>query len=136
MGIKKPGLNKGKRVTVAEPIPRGPEVTHPVFCFRYIDPNFDLTQCDKDEQAAFISQLRCLSQLDWNVIVTTQRHGMGTEKISRGSISGRIPACVTDDVNDFLAFRFQAKKPFVGIRRNQVFHVLWIDAKFALYKHS
>ncbi len=61
---------------------------------------------------------------------------MGSEKIDRNSIRARIPAFITDDVNFFLALRFHGKKPFVGLRKGSVFHVLWIDNKFCVYNHG
>jgi hypothetical protein len=35
-----------------------------------------------------------------------------------------LPPCITDEVEHFLAFRFNGKKPMVGYRVNEVFYVL------------
>ncbi|WP_266202852.1 hypothetical protein [Pontibacter kalidii] len=135
MHIKNTRVNKGKKVKTPETTQTTPDATHPVFCFRYLAKDYDLSTCDKEELSAFIKQLGNLSQLNWQQIITSGRHKMGLEKIARKSIKGRIPSWITSDVDHFLALRFQGKKPFVGHRKGNILHVFWIDTKFSLYSH-
>ncbi|PRY46966.1 hypothetical protein CLV58_10130 [Spirosoma oryzae] len=135
MGIKKPQPTQGKNVKVTTTSIVSPDIKHPVFCFRYLVKGFDLEQCEEYESVALIKHLYNLSQLTWEEIKLAPRHGMGSEKIQRNSIKASIPKFITDDVDYFLALRFQGKKPFVGHRSGSVFHIIWIDNKFTLYNH-
>jgi hypothetical protein len=135
MAIKKPVLNTGKKVKAPELIQRTPDTDHPVFCFRYIAKGYDLSICTNDESTALVKRLAALSQMTWEQIRLAHRHGMGTEKIARTSINGSMPTWATADVDYFLALRFLGKAPFVGHRQGQIFHILWIDRAFTLYKH-
>jgi hypothetical protein len=95
-----------------------------------------MDQCTRDELAFLIKRLGLLSTMSWEQIRMERRHGYGTEKIARTSISGPIPAWASADVDFFLALRFSDNKPFVGYKNGIVFHVLWIDNKFTLYDHG
>lgn len=96
--------------------------------------DFCLSKCDKAEKAAFADTLHKLSQLTWSQLKQLDRHKLGYEKISRGVLKAGIPPHLKDDV-DFIAFRFDGKKAMVGYRDEHVFHVIWLDRTFTLYKH-
>lgn len=113
-----------------------PEIQHPVFCFKYLKSGFDLSRCDKDEKSALIEQLHKLSQFTWNEIRVMGRHQMGSEKIKISSIKTSLPVNLTQDVDSLLCFRFSGMKPFLGHRRNMVFHIFFIDNKFDVYDHE
>ena len=53
------------------------------------------------------------------------------------SLNCELPHSIksTEDVKFLLAFRFDQMKPFVGFRNRFIFHVLFIDRDFTLYKH-
>lgn len=72
--------------------------------------------------------------MSWLEIRNAPRHGLGTEKISRDSLKVIVPASITEDVQ-FLALRFSGMKPMVGFRRNEIFHVVWLDRAFSLFNH-
>lgn len=73
--------------------------------------------------------------MTWIQIRGAHRHGLGTEKIEKSAIKVPIPTVVTEDVS-LLAFRFSGKAPMVGFRERDVFHVLWFDRDYSLYKHE
>jgi len=73
--------------------------------------------------------------MTWYQIQQAPRHGLGSEKIEYDSIKSTKPDIVTKD-STILALRFSGKKPFVGIRDGSLFHIIWIDNKFNLYKHN
>ena len=135
MKIKKRPPDRGRNIVARidnEPLP---EQQPPLFSLRYIDREFCLSACNKDEKAAFADTLHRLSQLTWSQIRQAPRHGLGYEKIDRDSIRGAIPGHVTEDVN-FIAFRFFGLAPMVGYRDRATFFVIWLDRTYSLYPHE
>jgi len=106
----------------------------PVFCLEYLQPQFCLSKCQKDEKAAFADALFKRSKMTWAQIIQAPKHGLGSETIERDAILASIPSHLTEDVR-FMALRFKDKAPMVGYREGRIFHVLWIDRAFKLYKH-
>jgi hypothetical protein len=125
---------KGKRISAREIVDLPPEQESPLFSLRYMNKDYSLAKCTKDEKAAFADTLYKLSQLTWSQINACPRHGSGYEKIARSSIGAPIPSHLKDDVN-FIAFRFFGKAPMVGYRDGAVFYVIWLDRDFTLYPH-
>ncbi len=125
---------KGQRITEAKGEEISPEQQPPMFSLRYLNRDYNLSQCTKDEKAAFADTIAQLSQLTWSQIQSQPRHGLGYEKISRNAIRSSIPSHLTDDVN-LIAFRFCGKAPMVGYRDRAVFYIIWLDRDFTLYPH-
>lgn len=112
-------------------------IEHPVFCFRHMHPEYCLEQCDNQQTVSFIKQLVNLSKLTWQQITQTHRHGMGFEKMTIDSLKAKCPPFVTEDVEHLLAFRYDGKKPFLGLRNRFIFHVISIEREFGeLYNHG
>lgn len=135
--IKKPKANKGQ--TIGAPSAQDTVDTsfdYPIFCFRHLDGTFGMNNCDHDERSALVSQLTRLSQLSWNDIKLSHKHGMGTEKINKSAIRSTFPVFISDDVDHLLAFRFKGLAPFLGHRNGSVLHIIYIDSKFTLYDHG
>lgn len=124
----------GKRISAVEP-KIDFDRQKPIFCLRYIDPEYCISKCDKDDKAAFADKLLQMSQMTWVEIRMAHRHGAGAEKIARDSIHRPIPESVPEDA-PLLAFRFSGKKPMVGYRMQNLFHILWFDRDFTLYDHD
>jgi len=134
----RPQLNKAKRFGA------GPSVNardsygneKPTFCLRYVDPDFCITSCDKNDKAAFAQRIRQLSTMTWNEIIQADRHGFGSEHIPRRSLIPRIPSHVTEDVG-FIALRFSGLKPMVGYQSQGTFHIIWFDRDMkGVYNHG
>jgi hypothetical protein len=132
----KANQNKGNKI--APPIP-SKEVSDlhkkPIFSLVHLQKDYCLSKCDKKEKAAFADTLHKLSQMTWQDILFSPKHGSGSEKISRNSIQTTIPDHLTEDVK-FLAIRFCAKAPMVGYREQNIFQIIWIDRSFSLYDHG
>ena len=109
---------------------------HPIFCFKFIHRDYGLSQCVQDEKIAFLEQMFRLSQLTWQQIEQTQKHGLGSEKIAISSLHAQCPSIVTEDVTFLLALRFLGNAPFVGYRDRFILHILFIDRAFTLYDHG
>jgi len=108
----------------------------PVFSFEYIDKAYCVSKCERDEKASFADKLRILGSLTWNEIIQSPRHQHGFEKIPIQQINGSKPIIISPDVDYVIAFRFHNTKPVVGLRRDQVFFIIWLDRDYSLYDHS
>ena len=106
----------------------------PVFCLHHLADGWRISDCERDDQAAFALTTEKLSRVTWRDIRNAHRHGIGTEKIPRNALKAPVPNDIADDVQ-FFALRFSGKKPMVGFRSSQIFHVVWFDSKFSLYDH-
>jgi hypothetical protein len=127
---------QGKKIgTPSQARDTSPEQQKPIFSLHYLSRDFCLSACTKDEKAAFSDTLRKLSQITWNEISSSPRHGTGYERIRRDALRSSIPPHLQDDVN-FIAFRFFGRAPMVGYRDENIFHVVWIDRTFSLYDHG
>lgn len=131
------GPNLGKHISgkaLAHQAPN-PDQLPPKFSFHYLQKNYCITCCTKDEQVSFVERMHRLSQLTWAQLRQADRHGLGYEIISRGSLNVKIPQGITDDVH-IIAFRFCAKAPMVGYRSaDGTFHIIWFDRDFTVYDH-
>lgn len=134
--IKKPAFNKGAHI--APPLePPNFDSKPPVFSLeKIVNSKYCLSQLNQEDKASFADAIFRRKNLPWIEIKKADRHGLGTEKIARGSIKAEIPKFITDDVDHFLAFRFHGKKPMVGYRNRDIFYVLWFDHDFTLYDHE
>jgi hypothetical protein len=108
---------------------------HPIFCFKHLHPEFNIERLSDEEKVALITQIGKLSQLDWQKIEYSHRHGLGTEKIHLHSIKPNCPSFITDDVEYLLAFRFYEKMPFLVHRDKFLAHIIFIDPKGKVYDH-
>ncbi|MGG7598458.1 hypothetical protein ACQ4OD_15640 [Pseudomonas sp. WC1] len=106
----------------------------PVFSLEYLPSGWCIQDCQQAERARMLERLRQISQRTWREIRQLDRHGYGTETISRGSIRAVLPLFLTEDVR-LLAFRAFDLVAMVGYRSGRIFHVIWIDREFKLYKH-
>lgn len=133
--------SKGKKAKFnkKEPprITADPDRLPPVFSFEYMPRNsgHSVDCCDQEHKAAVASRLFLLSQMNWLDIKQAPRHGVGTEKIPRGSMRANLPASVTEDAN-LLALRYHGLCPMVGYRDGRIFYILFIDHDFQVYDHK
>lgn len=107
----------------------------PKFSLEFLDREFCISCCDKNEKAAFADKMRLLSQLTWAEINCAPRHGLGFEKIAQNSINFSIPKRITPDTN-IIAFRFCGTAAMVGFKENEVFYIIWFDRNYKLYDHG
>lgn len=94
-----------------------------------------LSSLDQEHKAMFSEAIFRRKSLSWSEIKRQDRHGLGTEKISKSCIKAPIPRFITEDLNDFLVFRYKGLNPMVGYRQREIFFVLWFDHDFSLYDH-
>jgi len=111
-----------------------PELNYPVFCFKHLQ-----TKPDKDYKfyTEFILRLVKLCNLSWKEIDKTHKHSFGTEKMEIKFLKPDMPSFVTPDMDSLTVFRANGdNRPFLGIRRSNVFHILFIEEQFGdVYDH-
>lgn len=126
--------NKGKRLQLKE---HGDQVDYqkkrPVFSLIHVQKSHCITKCGLDEKAGFAEMLKKLSELTWQELYNAPSHGLGCEPIRRLKV--KPPQHLPKDTI-FVAFRFSGKKPMVGHREKDVFHIIWFDSKFDVYDHG
>lgn len=110
---------------------------NPVFSFAKMKDktNYSVNCMDAEHNAALSKTLFKLGQSTWTIIQGSGRHGFGYEKIALNSIKDRqIRNCFPDGETP-IAFRFKGKAPMLGYRDDEIFHIICLDARFAVYKH-
>ncbi|MGK0393470.1 MAG: hypothetical protein ACJA0B_001644 [Alcanivorax borkumensis] len=132
--IKRGREKQGALVKSQEPV--NYDERPPVFSLEKLQSGkYCLSGLDQTHKAMFSDAIFRRKGLTWRDIKTCDRHGLGTEKISKSSIDAPIPRFITEDVSDFLVFRYNGMNPMVGYRQRDVFFVLWFDHDFTLYNH-
>ncbi|TXL19257.1 hypothetical protein BMR03_15380 [Methylococcaceae bacterium HT2] len=121
--------------------PQQPSVNYnnnvPIFSLEKLQGGkYCLSELDKEDKASFADSLFKRKSLSWSQIQQADKHGLGTEKISKAAIKAEMPKFVTADFKYFLVFRYSGKKAMVGYRKKDVFFILWFDHNFQLYNHS
>lgn len=126
--------NKGSKRIKSPITPESSNQKKPVFCLQYLDREYCVTKCEKEDKVAIIGSFYNLSRLTWQQISQSGRHQNGFEKIDRKSIKRPIPSHITPDTT-IIAFRYNGKKAMVGYRLDVTFHIVWFDRDFTLYNH-
>ena len=111
----------------------------PVFCFKYLQDN-SLKNCQNTERLiSFFQRCRKLGQLGWKEINKSHRHSFGTEKIPIKGLKPQLDniPIITPEIKELTVFRYTGdNRPFLGIRRENVFHVIFIEIDFNdIYNH-
>lgn len=107
----------------------------PKFCLRHLQPGFDVQGLSQAKRAAFAVALQKRATMTWQQIIFGDRHGLGTEKLSKGAIKPTVPIAFQDR-EYFLALRYEGMLPMVGARVKDVLHILWVEPEFGdLYNH-
>jgi hypothetical protein len=116
--------------------PRDTNKDTPKFCLHNLSAGFDVENLPKERRAAFALSLQQRAKLTWQQIMMADKHGQGTEKLPARSIRANVPRKYSD-TQEFLVMRYDGRRPMVGVRANDVFHVLWIESEYGdLYDHG
>jgi hypothetical protein len=129
--IKKKNIQQNK---IKIPSENSIEFDYPIFCFRHLQ-----TVPDRDFKfySDFVERLKKISNLTWNQINVADRHGFGTEKIPVNQMKPQLPKFVTPEITHLLVFRANGdNRPFLGLRRGTVFHIIFLEEQFGdVYDH-
>lgn len=144
--MSKKTKNQGKTFNIKPEAKEDPKISlannknSVLFCFRYFNP--EIIKEEKVHKSdlcfLFLKRLQKLCDLGWDEIRKSNRHSYGMEKIHRSDIKQTLPQFITDDVDYLHVFRAKGDNtPFVGLQRENIFHVLFIEPKFGvLYDHG
>lgn len=113
-------------------------IDYPLFCFKYLDEKVSIKK-ENDINFSFVKRASKLCQLGWKAIEVSDKHCLGFEYIKKNKLNiKRFPPIVTDEVDEFIVFRYSGNnRPFIGLRRHNIIHVLFIEAKFGdIYNHG
>jgi hypothetical protein len=119
-------------------IKKKPEERYPVFCFKYLQPHSYNACSDPSFFIEFLERFKKLGNLGWQGINGSARHSFGTEKIPIAKIKvNNFPPIVTQEVEALMVFRATGSNlPFLGIRFEDTFQVIFIETKFGdIYDH-
>jgi hypothetical protein len=130
--------HKGKKKKIQSSSGSTTNTKRPIFSFHCMckGTGYSLECCDSSERSAFSAFLFTISQMTWQEIQNASRHGLGSETISRKSIKQDSILKSTPDDARILAIRYNAKKPVIGYRDGEIFHVICLDHNFSVYQHS
>jgi hypothetical protein len=74
--------------------------------------------------------------MTWRELTLADRHGLGSETLPVDQIKLSLPALFSDR-SKVTVFRYCDKLPMLGIRVDDTFHLLAIEARFnTLYDHD
>jgi hypothetical protein len=80
--------------------------------------------------------MKKLAQMTWRqILLTTKKSKLGSEKIPQSAISRPIPNHLTED-QSLIAIRFWEKGRMVGYRERDIFRIIWFDCDYSLYDHG
>lgn len=132
---KAPSRNRAIEIK-AQNEPQSFDNATPRFCLAYLDKTFRVSNLDRDRQVAFIAALERRSSMTWGQIKLADKHGLGSELIPASQIQPSIPPRFSN-LDKFMALRYHATLPMVGVRQGDTFHVLWVErAHGDVYSHG
>lgn len=133
--VASPKPDKGKNLREPHAGGKPSSLGYPVFCMRHLQKGFDVKSCDKSELADLARKMHYYSQMTWHELMSRSKHKGGMEAIPKDQVRSGIPKCITPDVK-LWAIRFSSLKPMVGWKKGDVFHIVWLDRAYSLYKHE
>lgn len=137
MGIKKPKKETGSyKTNDKKDIPQ--QHKHPIFCFKYLDKKWGLENCDKAFRSSFIEKIIKYSSFSWYQLQIKDRHKGGCETLdpSTSKLKCKLPGEIYDGKSKIYSFRASGLNPFVGIKQDNILHVIGIDHNMKMYDHG
>lgn len=130
--IKKHNVKNNK---IKKPSESNNVIDYPIFCFKHL-----IIKPKEDHKfyTDFIIRLNKLCNLGWNEINKSHKHSFGTEKIPTYKLKPALPAFISPDIDSLIVFRANGdNRPFLGIRKDNVFHIVFIEENFGdVYDHN
>ncbi len=117
--------------------PRNFDEATPKFCLAHLAPSFGIVDLPEDRQRSeFAKSIERLSKMTWRQIRLAYKHGNGSEPLPKNQILRNIPERFADQ-EKFVVLRYDGNLPMVGVRIEDTFHVIWVEAAFGdVYDHG
>lgn len=97
---------------------------------------YSVNDLDQDGQTSFLLKLEDRADMTWARVIVAGRHALGIEMMDASAIKCGLPfgdACPPK----FMVMRYHGKLPMVGWRERDVFHIVWVEARFGdVYDHG
>jgi hypothetical protein len=107
---------------------------YPILCLRHLQDEFGIDNLDPDHCREFLRKWHKRAVLTWTDLIQHPKHGLGSENLPKSKFKPAIPEQL--EQAKYMFFRHSGNMPFAGFRSGDVFHVLWIEAKYnTLYEH-
>jgi len=139
LGKKKKGKRldlKARIPNIAKPI-TAPQVNRPLFCFKFLNKGDHGISKERGRNALLLKRLVHYSRMTWADIKANPRHKSGLEYIPVNHVKATPPSemLISND-QEYCVLRGSGKMAILGIKRDNIFHILFIDWSFNLYSHS
>ena len=108
-----------------------------MFYFGDVHSNYTIASTkDKVYKSQIADTIHTCSQFDYIGLLNKNRHTTGgTEKISVDQLKVPLPNTITPDVKHVFSMYVTKDQRMIGIFRENVFIVLFVDYKLELYRH-
>ena len=110
------------------PVVSNGEHGFPVLCLRHLQGGWELTSLTPKQCQEFLAKWHKRAQLSWLELHQHPKHGLGSELLDRSMFKPRVPEWLERD--RYMVFRHEGNLPFAGFRTGDIFHVLWIEARY------
>lgn len=110
----------------------------PSFSFQYIcTGKFCIKKCSIEQFRSLSDKLRILSNMEWKKIDYSPREQHGYEPLPVSSLKSSLPGPFASESTVYVFRIANQKGRFAGIRRKNVFFVLFVESTFnTLYDHT
>lgn len=107
------------------------------FCFCHMQHRFHVENLETDEKCQFLSALCTLGKTTWAEANAADRHKLGYELLPIKQLKlTNTKSGVCSGVEKVHIFRWSGKRPFAGVRRGSILHILAIERCYGdLYEH-
>lgn len=134
-GKKRRGSVPQHKPSPNPPEPAGAESGYPILCLKHLQNGWGIDTLSPDQCQEFLIKWHKRTAFTWKQLVQHDKHGLGHENIPASSFKPQIPEDLERD--RYMVFRHQGNLPFAGFRSGDIFHVLWIEARYNdLYFHG
>lgn len=107
-----------------------------VFSFQKIQTgDYCFQKLDKAQKVAFADSLYRRREMTKKAIQTANKHGLGTEKIAKSSLTVNVQNVLSEEMDHILVMRYNGYKPMGGYFVKNIFYVLWIEGRYSFYSH-
>lgn len=119
-------------------VPETPSATattgYPVLCLRYLRSGYGVDELTVGQRSDLLVRWAKRCRFTWSELNTHHRHGLGWEMLPEHQIKKNPPEELAQD--KYMVLRYSGNQPLIGFRAGDVYHALWVEAKYGdVYNH-